>query len=82
MSPIAPGCRRNDASRAVETMLEVITSTLEARRRSAAGRVRQFLGDPAQGLDRAQPAHRRADADQGQLAAQVPPGKVLKDAVQ
>ena len=69
------GLSRNDASRAVETMLEVITSTLKrgdevrlvgfgnfsvTRRKASTGR---------------NPAHRRADADQGDFAAQVPPGQ-------
>ena len=59
------GLSRNDAGRAVETMLEVVTSALEARRRSSSGWFRQFFRDSPEGLDGPQPADRRADADQG-----------------
>ena len=69
------GLSRNDATRAVETMLEVITSALKRGDEVRLVGFGNFSRDPPQGLDRPQPAHRRADADQGQLAAQVPPGQ-------
>ena len=68
------GLSRNDAARAVETMLEVVTATLKR-----GDEVRWSASAPfrfsAQGLDRPQPAHRRADADQGQHPAQVQAGQ-------
>ena len=77
------GLTRNDASRAVETMLEMITLDAEARRRGAAGRASAIsrvtrrkastgrnprTGEPMQIKATSQPKFR--------------PGKVLKDAVQ
>ena len=76
------GLSRNDASRAVETMLEVITSTLKrgdevrlvgfgnfsvTRRKASTGR-NPRTGEPMQIKATSQPKFR--------------PGKVLKDAVQ
>lgn len=76
------GLSRNDASRAVETMLEVITSTLKrgdevrlvgfgnfsvTRRKASTGR-NPRTGEPMQIAASSQPKFR--------------PGKVLKDAVQ
>ena len=76
------GLNRNDASRAVETMLEVITSTLKrgdevrlvgfgnfsvTRRKASTGR-NPRTGEPMQIAASSQPKFR--------------PGKVLKDAVQ
>jgi DNA-binding protein HU-beta len=76
------GLSRNDASRAVETMLEVVTSTLKrgdevrlvgfgnfsvTRRKASTGR-NPRTGEPMQIKASAQPKFR--------------PGKVLKDAVQ
>ena len=66
------GLSRNDAMRAVETMLEVITSTLKRGDEVRLVGLRQFLGHSPQGVDRPQSAHRRADADQGQFAAEIP----------
>ena len=76
------GLSRNDATRAVETMLEVITSTLKrgdevrlvgfgnfsvTRRKASTGR-NPRTGEPMQIKASAQPKFR--------------PGKILKDAVQ
>ena len=76
------GLNRNDAARAVETMLEVITSTLKrgdevrlvgfgnfsvTRRKASVGR-NPRTGEPLQIASSANPKFR--------------PGKVLKDAVQ
>ena len=76
------GLSRNDASRAVETMLEVITSALKrgdevrlvgfgnfsvTRRKASAGR-NPRTGEPIQIAASSQP--------------KIRPGKVLKDAVQ
>jgi DNA-binding protein HU-beta len=76
------GLNRNDAARAVETMLEVITSTLKrgdevrlvgfgnfsvTRRKASTGR-NPRTGEPMQIAATAQPKFR--------------PGKILKDAVQ
>ena len=47
------GLSRNDAMRAVETMLEVVTSTLKR-----GDEVRQLFRDASQGIDRPQPANR------------------------
>ena len=63
-------------------MLEVITSALKRGDEVRLVGIRQFLRDPPQGLDRTQPAHRRADADQGEQQPKFRPGKILKDAVQ
>ena len=70
-----PGLSRNDASRAVETMLEVITSTLKRGDEVRLVGFGNFSVHPPQGVDRPQPAHRRADADQGDVPAQVPAGQ-------
>src|SRR5687767_6355686 len=48
---------------------------LEAWRRGPSGRLRDFLLLEAQGLDGPQPAHRRANADQGIDPAQVQGGQ-------
>ena len=67
----ASGLSRSDATKAVEGVFDTITRHAVEGGRSAAGRFRNVLGGQAQGLDRPQPAHRRADDDQGVDPAQV-----------
>ncbi|CAA9489594.1 MAG: DNA-binding protein HU-beta, partial [uncultured Sphingomonas sp.] len=59
-----PGCRDHAGGGYLDA---------EARRRSAARGVRQFLCDATQGVRRPQPAHRRATADRLQRQPQISP---------
>ena len=65
------GLSRNDAVRAVETMLEVITSALKRGDEVRLVGFGNFSVTRRKAFDRPQSAHRRADADQGELAAEV-----------
>ena len=71
MSPTTTGLSRGDATRAVEGVFDAITGALKKGDEVRLVGFGTFSCSQAQGLDRPQPAHRRADADQGIDPAQV-----------